>query len=294
MPCKVLLNVSLLRSKIISTFVTALYLICNLNTMSAQTEKKGILLVAFGTSIAEAYTAYDSIQHKVQQKFPDIEVRRAYTSTIVRNKLIARGYDILSPAAALTKMADEGFTHVAVQSLHVIPGYEYHDLIRITHAINGLPKGLKKVTLGTPLLTVHDDYVRVTTALHEHSKSFKKDNEALIFMGHGTHHSANICYAGIQEYFRRIDNSIFVGTIEAFPTIEDIIPQLKDKNINKVWIMPLLTIAGDHVINDMAGDDDDSWKSILQEHGFEVMINKTALGLIDDVVDVWVDKISFE
>ncbi|ASB48270.1 sirohydrochlorin cobaltochelatase [Alkalitalea saponilacus] len=259
--------------------------------MTKQKEKTGILLVAFGTSVIDAHTAYDFIHQRVQAVYPELEVRRAYTSTIVRKKLIERGQDILSPAAALTKMADDGFTCVFVQSLHVIPGYEFHDLLHIVRGVNGLPKGLKQVAVGNPLLTEHDDYVRVSEALHRFSKTFKPDDEALVLMGHGTKHSANICYAGLQEYIRHIDSSIFVGTIEAFPAIEDVIPQLKRKGYKRVWLMPLLTSAGDHVINDMAGEKEGSWKSVLESDSFEVKINRTALGLIDEVVDVWVEKI---
>ncbi|TCO06053.1 sirohydrochlorin cobaltochelatase [Natronoflexus pectinivorans] len=262
--------------------------------MTKQTEKTGILLVAFGSSVIDAHTAYDFIHEKVQNAYPDIEVRRAYTSTIVRKKLTERGRVVLSPAAALTQMADDGFTHVSVQSLHVIPGHEFHDLLQIVRGVNGLPKGLKQVTVGSPLLTEHNDYVRVSEAIHRFSKSFKNNDEALVLMGHGTNHSANICYAGLQEYFRRIDSSIFVGTIEAFPTIEDIIPQLQKNGFRRIWLMPLLTSAGDHVLNDMAGDNENSWKSVLESQGFEVMINKTALGLMDEVVDVWVEKIRLQ
>lgn len=261
--------------------------------MTAHIEKRGVLLVAFGTSVPGAGIAYDSIQQRIQNDFPDVEIRRAYTSSFVRRKLKSQGVSILSPASALAEMADDGFTHVAVLSLHVIPGYEYHDLLMIANAFRRLPKGISHISVGGPLLNSHDDYVKVTSAIKDFSAGFLGSGDVLVLMGHGTSHSANICYAGLQEYFRRLDDSIFVGTIEAFPSVEDVINQLKERKTSRVWLMPFLTIAGDHVINDMAGDKPDSWKTLLESEGFEVMINRTALAQIDSVVDVWLSKIMF-
>lgn len=261
--------------------------------MIGQTEKRGILLVAFGTSVAGASNAYDSLQKQIQNLFPDVEIRRAYTSNFVRRKLKSKGISILSPASALAGMADDGFTHVAVLSLHVIPGYEYHDLLMIANAFRRVPKGINSISVGGPLLNSHDDYVNVTKAIKDFSSGFLNSGDVLVLMGHGTSHSANICYAGLQEYFRRLDDSILVGTIEAFPSVQDVIIQLKQRKTSRVWLMPFLTIAGDHVINDMAGDKPNSWKTLLESEGFEVMVNRTALAQIVPVVDVWLSKISF-
>jgi sirohydrochlorin cobaltochelatase len=107
--------------------------------------KKGILLVAFGTSIPEAQEAFANIEEEVKEAFPDVPVRWAYTSKIIREKLAKQGQHLDSVAVALAKMKDENFTHVAVQSLHTIPGEEYHDLVKTVHAFRGMPGGIRKV-----------------------------------------------------------------------------------------------------------------------------------------------------
>ncbi|NLW80921.1 MAG: sirohydrochlorin cobaltochelatase, partial [Desulfovibrionales bacterium] len=114
--------------------------------------RKGILLVAFGTTVPEARLALDSIEARAKARFPGIDVRWAYSSRIVREKLAARGQNFDSPAMALARMMDDGFTHVAVQSLQTIPGEEFHGLQQTVQAFSGLPKGMDSVTLGLPLL----------------------------------------------------------------------------------------------------------------------------------------------
>jgi sirohydrochlorin cobaltochelatase len=255
------------------------------------TEKKAILLVAFGTSVEEAHSAYDNIEHRVKTAFPELEIRWGFTSSLVRRKLEAKGREVYSPASALTRLADEGFTHIIAQSLHIIPGLEYHDLLRISHSIQGLPKGLQQIKVSGPLLENHTDYTNVAQIIHDYSQTFVNEGEALLLMGHGTPHSANICYPGLQYYFRMIDSSIYVGTIEGFPSIEDIVPQLKQNGLKRLWLMPLLTSAGDHVLKDMSGEQPKSWKSILINEGFEVMIHPISLGMMDAIVDLWIAKI---
>jgi len=265
----------------------------NISEMKAQKptdHQKALLLTAFGTSIPAAYANYEGMAEKFTAAFPDREIRWAFTSAFVRQKWKSRGKDILSPAAALAQLADEGFKEVSVQSLHVIHGFEYHDILRTAKALEGLPKGIEKIHIGEPLLSSHADYQRLCQIIQTHAQNFRQSGEALLLMGHGTSHPANIAYAGLQEYFRQTDPSIYVATIESYPALEDVIPQLREAGFNTVWLMPLLTIAGDHVLNDMAGDKEESWRSILLKEGFKVNIHPTSLGQIDAVVQMWIDK----
>ena len=235
-----------------------------------KTPKTGILLIAFGTSIPEAQQAYNHIAKKVQAAFPGMEVRWGITSAMVRRKLAKAGQQLDSPASALARMADDGFTHVAVQSLHVIPGAEYHDLLRTVHALQGLPKGLVRVTVGDPLLCTHPDMLKTTDALVAWAASFRKSDEAVLFMGHGTHHPSNIYYPGLQYYLQQRDPLLFIGTVEGYPELEDVKQKLIDRQVKTAWLVPLMTVAGDHALNDMAGEEPDSWKSQLTKMGFRV------------------------
>lgn len=262
-----------------------------MNTKPSRNHPKALLLTAFGTTIPAAYATYESMGQQFSEAFPDREIRWAFTSAFVRKKWKSRGKDILSPAAALAQLADDGFKEVSIQSLHVIHGYEYHDILKTARGLEGLPKSIEKITVGEPLLSDHNDYQRLCDILHAHAKVFRQPGEALLLMGHGTSHPANIAYAGLQEYLRHTDATIYVATIEAFPAIAQVIPQLRKAGIDTVWLMPLLTIAGDHVLNDMAGEKEDSWRSILVKEGFTVHMHPTSLGQIKDVVQMWIEKV---
>ncbi|MFV0441673.1 MAG: sirohydrochlorin cobaltochelatase [Lachnospirales bacterium] len=206
----------------------------------------------------------------------------------IRKIIKKRGKQVDSPAEALAKLGEDGYTHVAVQSLHVIPGTEYEDLKRTVEAFNKMPKGIEVAKLSTPLLFSDDDNKNLADFIDNKFKTTIDKNSALLLMGHGSHHIANIYYPGFQYYLTQKSKQYYLGTIEGYPTIEQVIPQLKEKNIKKVILTTFLTVAGDHAQNDMAGDDDESWKSILEKEGFEVEIIMKGLAEYHEVVDVWI------
>ena len=119
-------------------------------------KKVGILLVAFGSREDSAQVSFENIDKKVKSAYPGIPVRWAYTSVIIRNKLAKQGKLLDSPEVALAKLMDEGFTHVAIQSLHTIGGKEYHDLRRTVSAFK-MMGGFQRVVLGYPLLSTQED-----------------------------------------------------------------------------------------------------------------------------------------
>ncbi len=253
---------------------------------SAMEKKTGILLTAFGTSIPQAQKAFDNIDGKVRNAFPGVAVRWAYTSEIIRRKLAKQGKVLLSPVEALAKMREEGFTHVAVQSLHTIPGQEYHDLLATAHAFQAASKAMK-VVVGDPLLSSHQDLERTAEAMLAAIPEKRKPGEAVVLMGHGTHHPANAYYPALQYYLWKKDPNVFVGTVEGTPSLEDIQAELKARSLKRAWLMPFMSVAGDHARNDMAGDDPDSWKSILTKAGIECTPILKGTAEYDDVVDIW-------
>lgn len=253
--------------------------------------KKGILLVAFGTTVPEARAALDNIDTKAKARFPGLEVRWAYSSRIVRQKLAGQGLQFDSPAMALASMMDDGFTHVAVQSLQTIPGEEFHGLQKTVEAFSGLPKGMENVTLGLPLLAEPADVEACAKAVMANLPPDRKKNEAVILMGHGTHHPANIYYPGLQYSLGRLDPLVLVGTVEGAPSLDDVRAALKAHKVRKAWLQPFMAVSGDHAVNDMAGDGEDSWKSVLAADGVTCVPVLRGTAEIPAFVDIWLDHL---
>jgi len=253
----------------------------------AAPKKVGILLVAFGSSEASAQVSFDNIDRKVKEAYPGIPVRWAYTSHIIRNKLAQQGKMLDSPEVALAKMRDENFTHVAVASLHTIPGAEYHDLRRTVGAFK-MMGGFERVILAYPLMATQEDMVRVVNAILATIPKERKKDEAVVLMGHGTHHPSNAFYAALMFQLQLRDPNIFVGTVEGYPDLGLIQELLRKKKIKKLYLMPFMSVAGDHAKNDMAGDEDDSWKSVLTKAGFECVPVLKGTAEYDEFAGIWV------
>ena len=253
-------------------------------------KKVGILLVTFGSSEASAQVSFANIDKKVKAAYPNIPVRWAYTSSIIRAKLAKQGKMLDSPEVALAKMRDEKFTHVAALSLHTIGGSEYHDLRRSIGAFKSMG-GFQRLVLGYPLLATQKDMERTVEAILSTIPRNRKKNEAVVLMGHGTHHPSNAFYAALMFQLQLKDPNIFVGTVEGYPEIEEIKAMLLKKKITKAYLMPFMSVAGDHAKNDMAGDEDDSWKSILTKAGIQCETVMKGTAEYDAFVDIWVDHL---
>lgn len=256
----------------------------------AAPKKVGILLVAFGSSEASAQVSFENIDRKVKEAYPGIPVRWAYTSHIIRNKLAKQGQVLDSPEVALAKMRDERFTHVAVASLHTIPGAEYHDLRRTVGAFE-IMGGFERIILAYPLMATQEDMERTVEAIIATIPKERKKDEAVVLMGHGTHHPSNAFYAALMFQLQLRDPNIFVGTVEGYPDLALIQELLRKKKIKRLYLMPFMSVAGDHAKNDMAGDDDDSWKSVLTKAGFEYVPVLKGTAEYDEFADIWVDHV---
>jgi len=253
-------------------------------------KKVGILLVAFGSSEPSAQVSFENIDKKVKATYSGIPVRWAYTSTIIRKKLAKQGKHLDSPEVALAKMQDEGFTHVAVQSLHTIGGAEYHDLRRTVGAFK-MMGGFKRVVLGYPLLSTQEDMQSAVDAILKTLPKDRQKDDGVVLMGHGTHHPSNAFYAALMFQLQLKDPNIFVGTVEGYPEVGDIKDLLLKKEIKKAYLMPFMSVAGDHAKNDMASDEDDSWKSIFSKAGIQCVPILKGTAEYDVFVDMWVDHL---
>jgi sirohydrochlorin cobaltochelatase len=253
--------------------------------------QKGILLVAFGTTVPEAQISYDNIERSVKKTFPGIPVRWGYTSRTIIRKMGERGKQLATPAEALSTMMRENFTHVAVQSFHVMPGAEFHGLVKNVHRFEGMSKGLKKVMVGYPLMTTSEDVQKVAEAFLQIIPPERRKTDAVVFMGHGTYHPANVYYAALNYHVQKLDPNVFVGTVEGWPEIDDIMADLKKNRIKKAYLMPFMTVAGDHARNDMAGPEGNSWKSILEKEGITCVPVLKGIAEYQEFVDIWVDHL---
>lgn len=254
-------------------------------------KKVGILLVAFGSSEASAQVSFENIDAKVKAAYPGIPVRWAYTSHIIRHKLAKQGKHLDSPEVALAKMLDEKFTHVAVQSLHTIGGAEYHDLRRTVAAFRAMGR-FQKVILGFPLMATQEDMQKVASAIMKSIPKERKTNDAVVLMGHGTHHPSNAFYAALMFQLQLTDPNIFIGTVEGYPEVGLIEALLKKKKIKKAYLMPFMSVAGDHAKNDMAGNEENSWKSVLTKAGITCVPVLKGTAEFNAFADIWVEHLN--
>jgi sirohydrochlorin cobaltochelatase len=250
--------------------------------------KKAILLVAFGTSVPEAQPAYAQVDAAVKKAFPETEIRWAYTSKVIRAKLARQGKPLDSPEMALVRLMDEGFTRVAVLSLHVIPGIEFHDLNTNAQLFSRMTGGFERVAVARPLLSSHEDMVQVTAALLKKVPASRKPDDIVIFMGHGSEkHPSDAIYAAMSYLFEGLDPNVFVATVGGYPSLADLLPKITERKARKAYLIPLMAVAGDHARNDMAGDGPDSWKSILTGKGLACEAVLSGMAEYPEVVEVW-------
>lgn len=258
----------------------------------AESAKKGILLVTFGTTYPEARKAYENIEARVTRAFPQTPIRWAYTSHIIRKKMAESGNPVSSPARALAQMAGQGFTHVAVQSLHTIAGKEYHDLLKTVAELRRKPGGIRHIEIGRPLLAGPHDMERAARAIMDTLPKERKPDEAVILVGHGTHHGANAAYPALMWRLQLADPQIYIGTVEGFPGPDTILEQLGKNGIRTAWLMPFMSVAGDHARNDLAGSGKRSWKSRLTDTGIECRPVLKGTAEFDAFADIWVTHLA--
>jgi sirohydrochlorin cobaltochelatase len=250
--------------------------------------KKGILVASFGTSFPEVRKrCIESIETAIEKAYPDFDVRRAFTSNMIIKKLKDRdGLHIDTPIEALDRMINDGITEIHVQPLHVISGFEYEKVKRAVVLANH-KKGVY-VTIGKPLLSEEHHYDEMIDAISNRLGSEQEDT-GIVLMGHGTEHHANACYSMLQAKFNDRRSDVHIANVEGYPELEHIEGKL-DK-YHKMILMPLMIVAGDHAMNDMAGDEEDSYKSVLTEAGKSVECILEGLGEMTMIQEIFVKRV---
>ena len=255
-------------------------------------QKDVILVVSFGTSYYETRkNTIDAIEQDIRAAYPDYEVRRAFTAQTIINILEKRdGYNIENVTQALERMVQEGVKNVILQPTHVMTGYEYDDMVAEASKFEGKFDSLK---ISRPVLVEDADYEALVSVLAEETEAYNADGTAVVFMGHGTEHEANATYTKLQAQFLLAGyRNYYIGTVEATPSVEDVLEAVKATDASKVVLLPLMIVAGDHANNDMAGDEEDSWKTIFTQAGYEVECVLRGMGSYSGVRQMILDHLS--
>lgn len=250
--------------------------------------KKAILVVSFGSSHLDTLEKnIDKIEQQVADTFPEYRVYRAFTSQMILRKLKkTENLHFNTVKEAMEQMASDGIENVIVQPTHIINGIEND---RMMCDVMDYTDRFRKIRVGKPLLTSVDDYKKAIHAVM--SEADLEDGEILVFMGHGTDHHANSAYPTLEYTFHALGyNQVLVGTVEGFPDLKNVMTKLEISGGKKVVLMPFMLVAGDHAKNDMAGEED-SWKTELEEAGYEVKAVIKGLGEMRGIRSIYIEHI---
>ena len=244
--------------------------------MSTQT-KKAILAVSFGTTHNDSRkVTIDAIEDDMRAAFPEYALYRAWTSNMIIQKLKKRDHvSIDTVKEAMERMKQDGITDVLVQPTHVINGIE-NDQMKEDALL--FCEDFHSISFGDPLLTSEDDSLDVIRAVAEEFADLQKE-DALVLMGHGTTHYANAIYAALDYTFKDQGyKNVFLGTVEAYPSMESLMRMVKEYHPKRVILAPFMIVAGEHAKNDLAGDDPASWYSQFRAQGYETQVVMKGLG----------------
>ena len=253
-------------------------------------EKKAILVVSFGTSHNDTRkVTIDAIEQDIQAAFPDYALYRAWTSKMIIKKVNARDHvHIFTVKEAMEQMREDGITDVMVQPTHVINGVEND---RMKEDALAYQQDFHSISFGDPLLTSEQDNLDVIQAIAEEFSDLKQE-EALVLMGHGTTHYTNAIYAALDYTFKdKGYKNIFLGTVEAYPSMETLMKIVKEYDPEKVILAPFMIVAGDHAKNDMAGDNPESWYNQFRAAGFQTETVVKGLGQYPGIRKILVEHL---
>ncbi len=239
--------------------------------------KKGILVVSFGTSHPDTRAVtIDAIENEIRVFCRNLPVYRAWTSKMIITKLKnTTGEAIPTVWEALSQMRKDGITDICIQPTHVINGIENDCMKKDASAFLD---HFHSISFGAPLISSTKDMREIVQIIGS-SFSHLSPSEALVLMGHGSEHYANTVYPALDYMFKEMGYpNIHMGTVEAYPELIHVTELLKKHDVKKVHLAPFMIVAGDHANNDMAGDENSSWKSVFKNAGYDVICHLKGLG----------------
>ncbi|QTA83042.1 Anaerobic cobalt chelatase [Desulfonema limicola] len=283
--------------------------------------KTAIVLASFGTTVPSAVESITNIQDKVKKEFPGIPVKITFTSNIIRSvwkerqaepeKWLNQGIsrEILYVENIISTIGDlmeQGYKNIIVQPTHIFFMEQSHDLNQYIQALASIRtikkkwKPFNRLVMGRPALgmpgdiySYHDDLEKALKTLLPDVELAKKEKAVLVYMAHGNEHWSTGIYAEAQALMQTLypDVKTFIGCVEGYPGIDHVVNLLSHIKADKVVIKPFMIVAGDHAVNDMAGQEEDSWQNIMTKKGFNVMPVLKGLGSNDAFADIFVEHI---
>lgn len=249
-------------------------------------KKRGILVVSFGTCHEETRRlTIEAIKNVIQSAYPDIPVYEAWTSKVIIARIQKMtGEKIRTVEEALGAMKEDGITDVYIQPTHVINGFE-NDQMR-EEALS-YREDFEHMAFGRPLISNEEDMQEIIQVICGHYAGLKQE-EALILMGHGTRHHINAVYGELDHMFGAVkEQKIHMCTVEEGREPEEVLEILRQQEVKKIYLVPFMIVAGNHAINDMAGESEDSWYNRCKNAGFEVSCCMKGLGEYPEVQDMF-------
>ncbi len=280
-----------------------------------------IIIASFGTTVPTAVTSIINIYNKTKEAYPGIEVKITFTSNIIRSVWQERQVDaqkwldqgipkeilyITNIISTIGDLREEGYRNIIVQPTHMFYMEQSQDLQSYVEAIASIQttkekwKPFDKLVMGRPALGMpgdrydyHKDVAQAVKTLAADAKLAEKEDALLVYMGHGNDHWSTGIYAETQKKMRQVYPAVqtFIGVVEGMPALEDLLPAMHHAKTKKVILKPFMIVAGDHAVNDMAGEEADSWKSILSKEGFTVQPVMQGLGSTDSFAEIFVAHI---
>lgn len=242
--------------------------------------KQGLLVVSFGSSVEKTRKNIMWTEQVLRSRIPQATFVRAFTSPRIRASLKKRGEEIFSPTQALEALQKQGVTHVIIQPTHLLPGIDYEALVQELEAYRSQ---FEAFFIGKPLLSSTYQVQSLARILMQHYP--KQTDTALVYMGHGTEHFANLVYPALEMMLHAAGRTdCFVTTVEGWPDFETVAARI---DTQEVCLIPLMLTAGEHVLEDMLGEDSDSLRSVMQRHGKTVHGVQDGLGSLEEVREMY-------
>ena len=242
-----------------------------------------LMVVSFGTSFNDnRRLTVGAIEEAMEAAFPDWSVRRGFTSQIIIDHVKSRDGEVIDNVTeALDRAVANGVKTLVVQPTHLMDGFEYNDVVT---ELASYADAFENIAVGAPLLASDEDFQIVMQAIVDETAQYDDGQTAICFMGHGTEAESNGVYAKMQKCLSDAGYAnYFVGTVEAAPTLEDVLAAVQAGSYQKVVLRPLMIVAGDHANNDMASDEEDSWKSAFEAAGYDVTCEIKGLGELEAI-----------
>ena len=251
--------------------------------------EKELLVVSFGTSYNDSRRlTIGAIENAMEEAFPEYAVRRGFTSQIIIDHVKSRdNVSIDNVKQALDRAVENGVKTLVIQPTHLMDGLEYHELV---DEVAQYSDAFEHLAIGKPLLTSEADFQAVEQAITEATAEYDDGKTAICFMGHGTEAASNAVYETLQDKLTQSGHeNYYIGTVEAEPSLDTVLSAVQKGTYERVILVPLMIVAGDHANNDMAGEEADSWKSTFEAAGYQVECLLNGLGELESIQKILVE-----